>query len=144
LQQLSEDLSKLQEKLGKKQEFKRDDSAWADARAKIIDEAGGIEEYQKYLNDEENNFNYKLLDKWDDRNSKFVFKTDSEGNYEVFKAIEAEFGEPKPDYGEEYNKITEEINEILRPHYIINGNMDDEFLSTAARNYVKELLKKQR
>jgi len=84
------------------------------------------------------------LDKWDDRNSKFVFKTDSEGNYEVFKAIEAEFGEPKPDYGEEYNKITEEINEILRPHYIINGNMDDEFLSTAARNYVKELLKKQR
>lgn len=144
LQQLSEDLSKIQEKLGKKQEFKRDDQAWADARSKIIEEAGGIEEYQKYLNDEENNFNHKLLDKWDERNSKLVFKTDDEGNYEVFKAIEAEFGEPKPDYGEEYNKITEEINEILRLHYIMNGNMDDEFLSTAARNYVKELLKKQR
>ena len=144
LQQLSQDLSSIQEKLGKKQEFKRDDQAWADARAKIIEEAGGNEEYQKYLNEEENNFNYKLLNKWDDRNSKLVFKTDDEGNAEVFKAIQAEFGEPKPDYGEEYNKITEEINEILRPHYIMNGNMDDEFLSTAARNYVKELLKKQR
>ena len=144
LEQLSKDLQAIKEAAGKKSELKRDDEAWSNARAQIIEEAGGVEEYQKYLNDEDNNFNYKLLDKWDDRNSKLIFKTDDEGNALVFQAIQAEFGESKPDYGEEYNKITQEINEILRPHYILNGNMDDEFLSAATKNYVKELLKKQR
>lgn len=144
LERLSNELSEIQEKLGKKREFKTDNQAWEEARLQVINEAGGVEEYQKFINGEDNNFNEKLLKKWDDRNSRMVFKTDDEGNALVFQAIEAEFGEPKPDYGDEYNAITKEINEILRPHYILNGNMDDEFLSAATKNYVQELLKKQR
>lgn len=113
LQQLQEDLYGSSEKSN----IKRDVKAWNAARNNIIEKAGGIDEYNKYMRGEPNNFDNKMLENWDEMNSKRVLKQDKDGNVILFKRINEEAGEiiyeVDGDGGQAYEEVTNQINKIL-------------------------------
>ena len=83
LQQLTKDLhgdSKRKISLAK--------DKWQTARRKIIESCGGVEQFNKGR--ENKDFKWSVLDKWDSRNSKKVFKTNEKGETILFKQIEDE------------------------------------------------------
>lgn len=102
---------------GDKKTVSKNKAAWEQARLDIIRECGGTEAYQKYKNGEENHgFDYKKLDNWDKFNSSLEMKTDANGNWLVFNAINEMIQGNEPDFGEEYRALEEELNELLRPY----------------------------
>jgi hypothetical protein len=62
---------------------------------------------------------------WNTRNSKLSFIEASDGKPLVFKQIEREFGQAKPYYGEEEEKIAKEINKIISRFYGTNMIIND-------------------
>lgn len=119
LNELNEKLDALQIKVSgkpKQTQISYATAQWKKAREAVIQRAGGIDEYNKYIAGEENNFNYQMLDNWDLYNSRIDFKRDAiSGEAIVYKEISETLGEldKQIDYGPEYDKINEEINSIL-------------------------------
>lgn len=117
-------------------------SKWKQAREEVIRQCGGQEEYDKYLRDEPNNFDAKKLDKWDARNSRYQFKKDANGDAIVFKKIEEEMRGFKFNYGEEYDKLKEKVNDLLRPAYDLAGQVNVDFLSSKTKKEIADLYNK--
>lgn len=115
---MAKELQRLNQELHpNKTKIKRDVEAWQKARNKVIEECGGIEEYKKYMNAEENNFDGKKLSEWDKYNSRKVLKQDKDGNVLLFKALDDQFGEivyeVNGDGGKAYKEVTDQINDIV-------------------------------
>lgn len=116
--QIAKELQELNKKISPSQRtIQLNTEAWSNQRNAVIEECGGHEEYKKYLNDEENSFDIKKLNRWDSYNSKKVFKRDADGNVILFKQIDDEIGEKiiyetDGDKGAAYDKIKTQIKEL--------------------------------
>lgn len=92
--QIAKELQQLNQKIKPSiQSIQKNYDAWSKARQKVIDEAGGQEEYEKYCNFQPNNFNIEKLNNWDRYNTQKQFKRDKDGNIILFKEIEEQLGE---------------------------------------------------
>lgn len=68
-------IQKFEELRKKDIDVKRNTNAWKAERDALIEECGGQEEYEKWVSNEENhNFDYKKFKKWEERNTRWVFK----------------------------------------------------------------------
>lgn len=143
--EIARSLQKLREKLNPKgsDTRKRAFDAWKDAREKVIEECGGREAYERYLEKGHSisSFNDTELTKWDLRNTTKKFK-EKNGEKLVFKEIEDklyELGVAKPYYGAEDEEITEQINKLLNPFRIQNGEIAADELTDSVKTAVKKL-----
>ena len=164
LQQLYNELYKQD---GKNSRQKRVDD-WAKARLNmiydcggknLIDRFGGEEQFIKYMrndedstfdysgfenaiNDVDNNFERKRFQRWDDRNSRFEFRTDDEGNALVFNQIELATGGIKPNYGEEYDALNKELHDKLSVYYGKSGYIRGSKIPNALKKDLRDIQKK--
>lgn len=110
---------------------------WKEARNNVIEQCGGKEEFEKWKKGESNKFDYKTFQKWEDRNTihrmKRVDESDPESEYIVWKIIREKVAGLKPNYGPEYDRITDEINDKLRPFRDSSGDVDLESISEYLR-----------
>lgn len=138
LQQLREDLSKLN---GPDEQFDsdRDVEAWSKAREAVIQRCGGVEEMKKGRANKR--FDWKTLDKWDSRNTKTRLKMNASGTKALlFEKIENQIG--KPDYGAEYDRITEEINGILASYKnFVTGEYAASAMPADVKNKINKLVR---
>ena len=126
-----------------------DVAAWRDARNKVIEECGGIEEMRK---GKEGKFDFKTLKKWDSRNSKEQLKMNASGTKPLlFEDIDNEL-QDKPIYevitngvsdeGETYNKLKEEINQLLKPYKDpVTGEYVAKYIPQNVKNKIKSINK---
>lgn len=124
-----------------------DIEAWRAARNKVIEECGGIEEMRK---GKDGNFDFKKLKKWDLRNTKEQLKMNASGTKPLlFEDIDNELPD-KPIYeiitngvsdnGETYNKIKEEINQLLKPYKDpVTGEYMARYIPSSVKKKVKKL-----
>lgn len=126
---------------------KRAFDAWKDAREKVIEQCGGREAYEKYLEKGHSisSFNDTELTKWDLRNTTKKFKEEN-GEKLVFKEIEDklyELGVAKPYYGVEDEEIKEQIKKLLNPFRIQNGEVAADELTDSVKTAIKKLYTKR-
>ena len=140
---IAKELNTLYEKLYKGQTLKKNEAGWAKARNQIIEKCGGVAEYEKWMKGEESNFDEKTFQKWEDRNTRWEFKKNDEDQAIIFAQIEEEMQGRKPYYGEEYEAIKKQINDMLSPFYKQNGEINSEAISETLKNEIKKLLKRQ-
>lgn len=123
------------------------ESQWREARNKVIEECGGQEEYKKWKEGEENNFDKKTFLKWEDRNTihrmRRVDENDPDSEYLIWKIIREKVAGLKPNYGPEYDRITEEINDKLRPFRDSSGEVDLESISEYLRADLLQLFRER-
>lgn len=120
LKELYEKLYKYDEN-GNERQKKLDIAGWSRARQAIIDKYG---------------LNSKELDEWDERNTRKHLKKNSYGEALVFKKIEEEFGGTKPQYGEEYERLGAEKQEILNNYKLASGEVDINTLPDVIKNII--------
>lgn len=119
---IAKELQKLNERIKPSlSQAKKNKDAWMAAREKVIESAGGREEYEKYLRGEKNAFKSDVLQKWDNYNSKKVFKTDSDGKVLLFKHIDEELGHEliyaiDGDNGAQYNTLKKKQTTLLNDY----------------------------
>lgn len=116
---------------------------WKKARNEIIESCGGQEEYDKYLQEKPNNFDFNKLDSWDARNSKYVMKKNKEGKALVFDLIEQAVQGMQIDYGEEYNDLKQQAKDLLNPYYDLSGEVNAEFLPEAIKGLLNNVIYKR-
>lgn len=127
--QIAKELQELNKKIKPSQySVQKNYEAWHNAREKIITEAGGSDEYQKYLNGEKNNFDIDKLSKWDLYNTQKQFKRDKDGKILLFKHIQDQIGEEivyeiDGDGGAQYNTLKEQEQQIFNSYR--NANTGD-------------------
>ena len=123
--------------------IKYDIKAWKRARNAKIEEYGGQEEYDKWYknHDDSSTFDHVKMDKWDSRNSRWEFRKDE--GHDVFKIIELESQNLRPDYGDEYNALNDEINKLLNPYRGINGEIDASRIPESVKNLVIQHTRRQ-
>lgn len=139
LQQLNKDLYG-----DTQQKIKKDKQAWLNALNNEINACGGKEAYDKWKKGEKNHgFNSKRFKKWHLRNSRLEFKRDANGDAIVFKDIEQAMQGMKVDYGAEYDKLTEQVNELLKPYRAQNGEINASEIPDAVKNIINEIYSKQ-
>lgn len=163
LQQLYDDLDKVTGRKNRTKKVKQ----WAEARLRMIYQCGGKsliaqfggeEEFIKFMcgedssfdyssfenaiNDPSNNFSKIQFDRWDDRNSKFEFKTDDEGKALIFNQIELATGGIKPDYGEEYNALNKEMKDKLNVYYGKSGYIYGSKIPNSLKKDIREIQSK--
>ena len=119
---------------------------WLQAREKKIEECGGREAYEKYLEKgySISSFNDAELMRWDLRNT--VKRFSKEEGRDVFKVIEDQLydlGIADPYYGEEDEKIGEEINKLLSPFRIQNGEIAADELTDSVKTALKKLYQRR-
>ena len=108
------------------QERIKNEQAWMEARQAIIDDPSKTEDD---------------LRNWDIRNSRLVFRKDE--GHDIWKQIEDELDMAKPNYGEEHEKITKEIKDLLKPYRLQNGEILADEMTEAIKNLLKSLYKKR-
>ena len=139
LQQLNKDLYG-----DTQQKIKKDKQAWLNALNNEINACGGMEAYNKWKRGEKNHgFNSKRFKKWHLRNSRLEFKKDSNGEAIIFKDIEQAMQGMKVDYGPEYDKLVEQVNELLKPYRAQNGEINASEIPDAVKNIINEIYSKQ-
>lgn len=139
LQQLNKDLYG-----DTQQKIKKDKQAWLNALNNEINACGGKEAYNKWKRGEKNHgFNSKRFKKWHLRNSRLEFKKDSNGEAIVFKDIEQAMQGMMVDYGPEYDKLTEQVNELLKPYRAQNGEINASEIPDAVKNIINEIYSEQ-
>lgn len=99
-------------------QVKRDTEAWKRDRDEVIARCGGALEMAK---GKDGNFDFKTLEKWDERNSKIQLKRDEDGNPLLWKRIDDEtyeipVYEVDGDGGAAYEENLKRINELLKPY----------------------------
>ena len=139
----AEELQKLYDTLYDKGEVKKNVLAWQDARNDVIEQCGGQAEYKKFLRGEANSFDSKKLREWDHRNSRLQFKKNDDGDAEVFQKIYRDLGGEKPYYGDEYEDISKQINEMLKPFRGPDGSILSSKMTNSLKNSIKQLSKRQ-
>jgi hypothetical protein len=77
------------------------------------------------------------------RNSRLEFKKDSNGNAIIFQDIEAAMHGRRIDYGKEYNDLSEQANELLKPYRAQNGEIVASELPDAVKNILNEIYSRQ-
>ena len=102
----------------------RDVAGWKRARNEIINQFGEDSEE---------------LEKWDERNSKKVFKKNEFGEAIVFKLIEKEFGDSKLFYSDKYEELKQRKKEILSNYRMPNGEYDADAMTTTIQNAIHTL-----
>lgn len=129
--EIAKALQELNEKLheGNDKEIKKNTEAWKQARQKLLDDVSSGKKTEDDLH------------KWDLRNSKLTFRKDE--GHDVLKQIEEELDMAKPNYGEEYDKIQEQINELKKPYRLQNGDILSEEMSEAVKNLLINLTAKK-
>ena len=104
----------------------KNEEAWREARQKIIDDPNKTEDD---------------LRNWDIRNSRLVFRKDE--GHDVWKQIEEELDMAKPNYGEEHDKLSKEIDDLLKPYKLQNGEILADEMTEAVKNLLKDLYRKR-
>ena len=136
-------IQKFEELRKKDIDIKRNTDAWKAERDALIKECGGQEEYEKWVsNEEDHNFDYKKFKKWEERNTRWVFKKNEDGEAIVFKLIEQAVQGQLPDYGEEYAELKAKKNELLRPHIKPNGEINEKQITEALKGKLEKIDKK--
>lgn len=112
-----------------KQEFKKRDKKhykkeWLAARNAVIAKYGE---------------NSEELEKWDERNSKKTLKRNEFDEVLVFLEIEKEFGDFELDWGEEYQRLKDQKNEILSKYRMLNGEVDANSIPQVLINALVEI-----
>lgn len=120
LKTLYEKLYKYDEN-GNEKEKKYDVTGWKQARQAVINKFG---------------LDSKELDEWDERNTRKKLKKNSYGEALVFKKIEEEFGGVKPQYGEEYEQLGKEKQDILNNYRLASGEVDINTLPEVIKNII--------
>lgn len=139
LKQLDEKLDKLYQEISGKPKETRVQFAideWTQARNAVIEKCGGTEEYQKWINGEENSFDGETMKKWDLYNSRIDFKRDKNGRAILFEEISnlLQNLDKTVDYGPEYNALKEEIDDILSTFRNEMGEVDIERMPDSTLN----------
>lgn len=121
---------------------KRAVDAWKEAREAVIEECGGREAYERYLNAGRSisSFNDNKLTKWDLRNTTKKFS--KEQGRDVFQEIEDQLyqlGIVKPNYGPEEAAVSEEIRKLLNPFRVQNGEVAADELTDSVKTALKKL-----
>lgn len=135
--QIAKELQELNKKIRPSAgEIAKNVEAWRNAREAVIKEAGGEDEYEKYLNREPSKFDAKKLHEWDLYNTKKQFKRDKDGKVLLFKHIDEEIGEEivyevDGDGGAQYNALKEQQQEIFNNYR--NYNTGDVMWSRVPR-----------
>lgn len=113
-----------------KRKASKDKAAWQDALNEVIEQCGGVEEFNKFKRGETNSFDADKYNKWHLRNSRLVFKQGTRikpGETEpmplVFQDMEDAMRGLDIDYGDEYNKLKDQRNKILQPYRSQNGEV---------------------
>lgn len=139
LQQLNKDLYG-----DSQQKIKKDKDAWLNALNIEINACGGKSAYDKWINGEKNHgFNSKRFKMWHMRNSRLEFKKDANGEAIIFKDIEQAMQGMKVDYGPQYDKLTDQVNELLKPYRTQNGEVNASEIPDAVKNIINEIYSKQ-
>ena len=139
LQQLNKDLYG-----DSKQKIKKDKASWESAMKNEIIACGGISSYNKWKSGEKNHgFDVKRFKKWHMRNSRLEFKKDAEGNAIIFQDIENAMQGMVVDYGQEYNDLKIQADELLKPYRSQNGEVNASQLPNAVKNLLNEIYSKQ-
>lgn len=149
LTKLNEDLKKLrEEKSGKKStndilESEYDMAGWRSAFDQVIEECGGKEAFDKWFKgDNLSGFNVSKFRKWQVRNARLQFKQNEDGVSMLFSEIDQAVGSDIY-YGDEYERIKEQINDLLAPHRDTNGDVIITSITDAKLAEINKLYHKQ-
>lgn len=160
---VAQEVSALNKSLYDGNKAKRNEERWRASRDKIIAECGGIEEMNKGRTNDK--FDWKKLDKWDERNSKKQFTLDDDGNILLFEDIrkakialleKSGFTDAQIENllnpSSVYHQNKERINKMLAPYRRLdNGDVDATILPEQIKQKVvklqeenKKILKKEK
>lgn len=116
------------------------ENEWKAQRDRIIEAAGGQEEYEKHVRGEKNNFDFDMLDKWDSRNSVIRLKTlKGHKSAIVFEKIDEAMRGYKPNYGSLYDKLEKEKRDLLKTAKDPAGEINPDLLSEFKKNRIREI-----
>lgn len=127
--QVAQELQELNKALYSGSKAKRDEARWKAKRDKKIAECGGVAEMNKGRGN--SNFNWKDLDKWDERNSRRRFKMTKDGEHiQLFEDLKKE----KQNALKKMGYSDKDIDSIL--------NKDDKYREN--KDYINALLQPYR
>lgn len=146
---IAKELQAFNKEIYKDGDIAYDIESWKSDREFVIQQAGGRSEYEKGRSNDK--FDWKMLDKWDSRNSKRVLKKDKEGNVLLFKRIQEEMTQEMPVYeneqhdgGAEYENNQKKLSDLKATYRDYNtGDIIPSKIPAAVQSEIIRLEKRQ-